>query len=158
MINQSIIEGLQAVADKYGREYAIMVERIYRNETRHFQSGNFLKTFSPGMEVGKAKVFPFGWPSLADFWKKNTFYAPSGTFDQEENNSRMMASRGVRTFIKFPTVKAGMMTLAELLRIRNGNAGAWFSHDVTQQQKYADYLKGIVPRFVNNFIVDTKSN
>ncbi len=57
-----------ALKEKYGSAFAKEIEQLYRKETAHFKSGQFLKTFSPGMEVSPSKhTFPYGWSSLVDF-------------------------------------------------------------------------------------------
>jgi hypothetical protein len=145
---QDIINGLTKVQEVYGHAFARRIEQLFRNETAHFKSGNFLKTFSPGMEIGGITEFPYGWGSLKTFWEANPQYKPSGTFAQAENTSALAKKRGVRTFIKFPTVEASMMTVAHLIKIRGGNAGSWFSKNAVQQKKYNEELDKIVPRIL----------
>lgn len=57
-----------ALKSKYGSAFAKEIEQLYRKETAHFGSGQFRKTYSPGMEVSPGNhSFPYGWSSLADF-------------------------------------------------------------------------------------------
>ena len=153
MTDQDIIAALQEVAKQYGRSRAMDIERLFREETAHFKSQNFLSTLSPGMEVGRDHIGtpymiqPYGWGSLSEFWKENPEHAPSGTFNQVENSSAMGQSRGERIFIKFPSILASMLSVAFLISIRGGNIGAWNSTDPAQQNKYAGLLNQIVPRF-----------
>ena len=51
MTDIEILASLKKVAILYGKEMAIKVESLFRNETKHFKSGNFLICFSPGMEA-----------------------------------------------------------------------------------------------------------
>jgi len=134
-----ILDSLKKVAIHYGKENAIKIEALFRNETKHFTSGNFLICYSPGMEATK-DVMPYGWTSLAKFWKDKPEYAPIGIHKQVENSSRMMASRGERRFIKFPSLEAAMMTVAKRLSDKAWYTGAWASNNVDSQKKYADYL------------------
>ena len=149
MIEQDIELGLNKVKEVYGLAHAKRLEQLYRNETAHFKSGNFLKTLSPGMEVGgDKKTFPFGWGSLQQFWTVNPQYAPSGVYSQVENTSALAKSRGVRTFIKFDNCIASMMSVAHLINIRGGNFGAWFSKNAVQQLAYNKELDNIKVRIV----------
>ena len=139
MTEEIIIDALKKVAALYGKENAIKVEALFRNETKHFTSGNFLICYSPGMEATK-DVMPYGWSSLAQFWKDKPEYAPIGIHKQVENDSRMMQSRGERKFIKFPSLEAAMMTVAKRLSDKDWYTGAWASNNADSQKKYADYL------------------
>ncbi len=142
---------LKLVADKYGIEFAKTIERLFRNETAHFKSGGFQKTFSAGMEAFGA-AFPYGWSSLSDFWITNRQYAPAGIIKQRENTSAMLASRGERSFIKFPNLEASMMSVAFLIAKRGGEGGSWFSlFDKKLKEKYNTELLKIIPRIVNTF-------
>ncbi|SAK98269.1 EF hand domain-containing protein [Caballeronia catudaia] len=51
---------LRHILDKYGREIAEVVERMYRTETRHFQSMQFRRCGTGGMEVHGGPPF-YGW-------------------------------------------------------------------------------------------------
>lgn len=148
MTESTIMQALKNVATVYGNEYAIGCERLFRNETRHFKSSNFFKTFSPGMEAVKGlNNMPYGWGSLKTFWENNTRYAPIGLHRQVENTSALAQSRGERVFIAFPNVEAAMMTLCEFIRIKGQGWGRWFSKDKETQAKYETYLKTIKPRY-----------
>jgi hypothetical protein len=143
-----IISALQKVKDKYGIELATTVEQIFRNETKHFKSGGFASTFSAGMESFSDKQ-PYGWSVVKKFWENNPSYAPIGIVEQKENNSAMLDSRGVRKFIKFPTIEASIMTVAYIINSRGGDGGSWFSiKDMPTRTRYNSYLKTIKARFV----------
>ena len=147
--DEEITSALKEVSTIYGIEQAKVVEQVFRNETRHFASGNFQKTLSPGMEAFGVNI-PYGWVSAGTYWLLHPENKPSGTYDEVENNSGMSNSRGVRHFIKFDSLKASMMTVAFILHSRGGDGGSWFStSDADQRQKYNDYLSHIIPRFCN---------
>jgi hypothetical protein len=149
MLEHEIELGLNKVKEVYGINHAKRLEQLFRNETAHFKSGNFLATLSPGMEVGgDKKEFPYGWTSLLQFWTVNPQYAPSGVYSQVENTSALAKSRGVRTFIKFENCIASMMSVAHLVNIRGGNFGSWFSKNAVQQLKYNQELDNIKVRIV----------
>jgi hypothetical protein len=154
--DEEIKTALAKVMALHGVEMAKTVERIFRNETAHFKSGGFSATLSPGMEA-TAGIFPYGWASLAEFWKVNANYSPSGTFEQVENSSKMLNSRGKRVFIKFRTVESSMMSVAHLIMLRGGDGARWFSNANTSdgeayRAKYKGVLDSIVPRIVNGLV------
>lgn len=134
---------------KQGQDIAELIERVIRRETAHFTSGQYKRTGSPGMETGyingdtdkPKKQFPYGW-ALRDFWTKNPKYAPSGTYTMPENKTGIK-----KTFIVFPSVEAATFTLAEHLRKKNWNAGAWYSTKPSLQADYNRELNRIIPRF-----------
>lgn len=144
-----IISALKVVAEKFGIEQAKEVERVFRNETKHFKSGGFEKTLSPGMEAF-GETSPWGWKVAIGYWLVNTKYAPTEIIPLVENSSGMMESRGERKFLKFASLEASMMTVAYILHSRGGDGGSWFSvTDAAQRLKYNDYLKQIIPHFTN---------
>ncbi len=148
MSDQDIIIALQSVSTKYGKPFAARLEQLFRNETRHFTSGNFIRTLSPGMEA-TAAVLPFGWNSLAQFWKENPQYAPTSLFSQVDNNSALSGSTGMQHFLVFPNILASMMSVAKKIEINGGDAGTWFDNVKADQQHYDAVLDTIIPRFVN---------
>ncbi len=143
-----ILKGLQKVKEVYGLSHAKRLEQLFRNETAHFKSGNFLKTLSPGMEVGSKTIYPYGWSSLIEFWEINPQYKPIGTYSQTENSSKLAQKRGVRTFICFGSIEASMMSVAHLIKLRGGRFGAWFSKNAVQQLNYEHELDKIKVRLI----------
>jgi len=153
-MEKEIIAALTKIKDLYGKPAAIKVESLFRNETRHFKSGNYAATFSPGMEAvkkpdGSVLPYPYGWTSLRAFWDNHPNYKPVGLHHQVENDSAMMKSRGERAFIVFPSIEAGFMTVAERLRNKGWDTGAWASNDKAAQDKYRNYLLGIKTPYAN---------
>lgn len=147
-----ISNALKVVSSKYGMPLAKRIEQLFRNETRHFKSGNFLITLSPGMQA-TTSTLPYGWSSLSAFWKSNPKYAPIGLHIQKENDSAMAKSIGNQTFMTFPSIEGSMMSVAELIHLRGDNAGSWFSKtDAALQKKYNDELDKIIPRFCNKLV------
>lgn len=148
-MKDEIIDALKKIATIYGIDNAKKIESLFRNETKHFKSGNFLICYSPGMEATTEQM-PYGWTSLGEFWKTNPQYAPIGIHKQIENDSAMMKSRGERKFIKFKNIESAMMTVAKRLSDKNWYTGAWASNNPDSQKKYADYLLKIKTPFTNN--------
>ena len=102
----------------------VWLEAIYRLETNHFKSTQFLKTFSAGMEK-------FGEPPYYG-WNAKHFgnITPIGTVDMRENNTGVK-----KTFIVFKNFPDAMIVLANFLK-HHGRAGRWFSTDEKKQREY----------------------
>lgn len=148
MVNkQDITDALKVIKTEYGKDIATKVERIFRNETAHFMSGQFLNTYSAGMEKHSA-AYPWGWTSMKPIWDKYPQIKPNGFYTMKENNSALAKSIGQKTFVKFPSLLASMISLAEYLKIYR--AGRWFSTDPIQQQAYENILATINPSIVNS--------
>ena len=150
MNETEIKAALLKVCETYGKLFAARLEQLYRNETRHFTSGNFLKTLSPGMQA-TSKSLPYGWKSLEQFWIANPHFAPTGIFEQVENTSKLATSIGKQKFMVFPSVYASMMSLSKLFSLRNNNFGTWFSTDPIKIEAYNKELDAIIPRIVRTF-------
>jgi len=149
MKEEDLLNAFKLIVDKFGWQFASIIEQVFRNETNHFKSSNFLKTFSAGMEAF-SDVEPYGWSSAKQYWRDNKAYAPVGIYKQVENSSAILDSRGVRRFIQFASLEASLMTVAHIINIRGGNGGSWFSvTDKAAQAKYNAALNQIIPRFVN---------
>lgn len=126
----------------YNADESAVVEKIMRLETNHFKSENFKKTGSGGMEIATGKTsFPYGWSTPLELWKNDDF-KPVGTLSMKENGTGK-----VKTFIVFPSVRAAVFTIAEIMKKRNWNAGSWFSNNPTEQAKYNQSINGIKARF-----------
>lgn len=155
-MEKEIIAAITKVNEAYGKPAAIKVEALFRNETRHFKSGNYAATFSPGMEAvkkpdGSALPYPYGWTSLREFWDQNPQYKPTGIHLQVENDSGQAKSRGERAFIKFPSVEAAFMTVAKRLQMKGWDTGAWFAdaNHPDKQASYRDYITKIKTPYAN---------
>lgn len=119
-----------------------VVEKIMRLETAHFTSGNYKLTGSGGMEIATGKnLFPYGWTTPAKLWASSVF-RPTGTKTMKENGTGKL-----KTFLVFPTVKAAVFTIAEVMKNRNFNAGSWFSNNQAEQEKYNKSINAIKARF-----------
>ncbi len=114
------------------------------------------KTLGAGMEAF-LPGFPYGWTSLKDFWLKNPQYAPTGTTGLKENSSAISKSRGVRSFLVFPSVEAGAMAVATVINLRGGDGGQWFSNQESlagdkARKAYNDVLTSINSQFINKYL------
>lgn len=127
----------QKAAAAFGQTIAGQTEQIYRKETRNFDSGQFAKTYTPGMEQAPGKDdFPYGWGSLNDFlaaypkYKGNFFLAT-----MTENNTGK-----IKKFVAFPTLEGAVMFVAYTVK-RRGNPGYWRAWDEQIAAAYAESLK-----------------
>ena len=138
---------LKKVVAKYGLDIASNVEKIFRLETANFTSGQFKGTFSPGMEKA-TNTYPFGWTSLGNsVWKENPQYAPHDFLPFTEN-----ATGKTKYFIKFPSLEASVMTIAQFLKNVNNNPGRWYSMEPDLQEEYAAKLSNIKPSLLNEIV------
>ncbi len=149
MVNENDIKSaLKKVSNKYGADFAKQVERLFRKETYHFKSGQFLKTLSPGMEISgsaASKVFPFGW-SLNEFLQgynpmlKSKFY----THTMNENGTGKS-----KTFVGFPDLETSMMFVAWMIKNkRGGRFGYWYSKNESSAIAYESALTQIIARYI----------
>lgn len=135
----------------HGIPFTEGIEQIGANETAHFTSEAFKETFGFGMEAF-ADTFPYGWSSLAEYWtKEHPEYAPTGIVAMGENSSALQSSRGVRRFIKFPSVEASWMSVAKEIEIK-GRFGAWFNNKESDEDTYEVVLNSIVPRLTRAIV------
>jgi hypothetical protein len=139
----------------YSLNAAKMCECLHRNETAHFQSDQWLKCSSPGMEMIKGSLPPnYGWNYLANFWLANPQYKPIGIWSAVDNDSALSASTGKQGFIIFPSIEASIMSVCHHIQCDDGgNWGGWFSTIGIEQAKYTQVLMTIIPRICNTFTV-----
>lgn len=142
LTEEKIKKAFEEASDKYGADIARTAERIYRKETAHFTSIQFLKGFSPGMEA-HGDSFPWGWTSMADFWRKNNKYMPVGMYSMAENDGLHDQGGKVKRFLKFPSVKAAVFSLCVFLEKYNNNGGRWYSTNYLRQRDYNNSLLNI---------------
>lgn len=132
---------------KYSPDIVKNAERIFRLETSHFSSLQFLKTWSPGMEKFGAS-YPYGWITLDKvFWSKNPIHKPIGTFTMPENKTGI-----TKTFLKFLTLTDSVLTVCAFLEYNGNNPAAWYSKNLESQLRYQKTLDGIVPRVTNEIL------
>lgn len=137
---------LNDVATKYGINTAKVVEKMYRIETNHFKSKQFLNTYSAGMEKHREK-FPYGWFSMAKLWTENETLAPNGFYEIREGKGLMNDKPKIKTFLKFPSVRAAMFALAEYLQTHR--PGVWYAGtDKERATAYENTLNEIKNRYV----------
>lgn len=126
------------ITKTYGKPIAQNVERIYRWETGHFKSGQYLASGSAGMTTNKTS-YPWGWSSLRPLWDKKPELKPVGTV-------KFIVEGKEYTYLAFPGA-AGFIALAEILKLRDNNPGRWNSNEQSAIDRYNQALTGIRLRY-----------
>lgn len=150
---------LRAIYDKYGKDMATIIERMYRDETAHFKSKQYIKCGTGGMEAFGQPPY-YGWDST--FFSQNPEFTPIGLWAAFENKG--MSGQGgnkqitdkKKSFIVFPSVLGGMEYKVFYINKHNGNWARWHSTDTTIQATYKKHLENIKTRFVNEFEASKK--
>jgi len=120
-----------AVKSKYGVDMAKIIERMFRWETGHFKSGQYKKTGSAGMEVGK-------WSYI------NKSEIEPYTVKMEDSDK----SDGIDEFIVWKHPKFAAFYLADYILRHKGNWARWNTTNEQKQQVYRDKVNTIKPKFV----------
>ena len=148
--------GLRKVFDEYGFEMSKIVEKMYRYETKHFNSGQYILTGAAGMEAVKGAKAPYyGWSK--EFFTKHPEYTPIGTTDLHDGigaskKGGNAQKKGLTPYIIFPSVEAGMMHLAYKIKNQyNGDYARWHSSIASNKQVYRNELKGVRWSMTNEF-------
>lgn len=148
--NAIVTDALRRIYNQYGREKTSRLEQLYRKETRNFTSGQFVGTFSPGMEPSPQTntTFPFGWSSLQSFattkgYTPNQFYLSAPYVE---------GGTGIRKkFIGFPDLYSAMLFVMYIIEKRGWNFGKWRAFDETISNNYNASLNNYVPSITNTF-------
>ena len=133
------VQALYDVKEQYGVDFARNIERLYRLETSHFQSGGYQRSNTAGI-VAQSNTFPFGWSSLAKFLKANGL-SQKDVFLVPENNGH--------TYVGFHSTYWGLMFTAWFLAtVRGGNVYAWYGMTSERQNHYKALLDPIKTKIV----------
>lgn len=142
---------IKVIYEKYGKEMAIIIERMYRDETAHFESGQYANCGTGGMEAFGGPPY-YGWDGA--IFEANPEYAPVGTWSAFENKG--MSGQGgnqqvtdkKKVFIVLPSVLAGMEYKAAYINKYDGNWARWHSKEIGAQNAYKTHIQAIRARFV----------
>lgn len=121
---------IKYIAQKYGVEMARIVEKILRAETKHFTSGQYIRTGSAGMEVGK--------------WKNLPKDKIAGTIQMNDADT----SDGIDTFYVWNSVTDFADYLAQYIQRHKGNYARWNSTNEKQQIAYRQLIDSVRARFI----------
>ncbi len=139
-------KNIKEIKKIYGYDIANQVEQIYRLETAHMTSEQFLKTYSAGM-MSFGNSYPFGWFTIHNiFWKEYPQFKPIGTKIFIEHKGLLGEGGGEKYFLEFPTLKAAMFTLAGFLNYYK-NPAKWYSNNPDRQYSYLIALSKINTKF-----------
>ena len=133
----------EEVKKAFGSKIAKETEQLFRKETRNFDSGQFRKTFTPGMEAVKGTTsFPWGWSSLYKFLELypqygGKFYTVTLTENRTGRKKR---------FIGFPSLEGAVMFTAYTINKRP-HAGHWRSRDTAIADRYYASMKKFPTKF-----------
>jgi len=146
----NIKKALKKIYDQYGKAKTTKLESLFRNETAHFNSGQFLGTLSPGMEVSPQTniMFPFGWNSLKSFADQNNI--PYTKFFASQNFTE--GGTGLqKKFVGFPDLYTSMKFVMYVIEKRNWNFGKWRSFNEQIAADYNTYIDRIRTPYTNSF-------
>lgn len=147
-------KALKIIHDKYGKDIATIVEKMYRMETSHFTSQQYQYCGTGGMEAFGDPPY-YGWDSTT--YKNHPEHTPIGTWSAYEGpglsaqGGNAQIKNKPKTFVKLPTVLAGMEYKAEYIQRHDGNYARWYNTDPDAQEKYRESLKGVRARIVEKF-------
>jgi hypothetical protein len=132
----------QELKNNYGPEFAKRIEQLFRYETRHFESGQFLEGNSPGMVATKSE-YPFGWPSLDEF---NRIYSIDG---RRYAIGRVFIVKGQNfRYVKFPDFETSLKFVVWFIRNKRGGVvQKWHSLNEAKAQDYFNTLKTITTQY-----------
>jgi len=143
-------EALRVIYNKYGHDMAVVVERMYRDETGHFKSLQYRHCGTGGMEAFGNPPY-YGWDK--NFFENNPSYKPVGTWSAFENKGKSGLGGNVqvtdkkKTFIKFPSVLAAMEYKVFYINKYDGNWARWHNaSDANVQKAYREYISKIKPK------------
>ncbi|MGK3141390.1 hypothetical protein [Pantoea sp. C2G6] len=147
-------EALRKIYDKYGKDMSVIVERMFRIETKHFTSGQYQYCGAPGMEVHGAPP-AYGWSS--DFFLQHPEYQPIGIWSKKEG--RGLSGQGgnsqvtdkPKQFVVFDSVESSMEYIVYYINKHGGNYARWYSTQDSAQKLYREECGAIKPRFTNEF-------
>ena len=131
----------KVIKDIYSPEFAKQLEKMYRFETGHFKSGQFLEGFSPGM-VGTG-VYPWGWNSL------NTYITENSLDKTRYRLGRVFTVRGRNyQYVCFPNVESSILFVSWFIwNIRGGRVGKWGTLSESGATLYEETIQGVRTKY-----------
>lgn len=128
----------QELKNNFGPEFAKKIEQVFRYETRHFTSGQFLEGNSPGMVATKTE-YPFGWPSLDEYNQANSIDGRKYGIGRE-----FIVNNKSFRYVKFPDFKTSANFVAWFIRNKRGGIPEkWHSLNAAKAAEYRNTLNQI---------------
>ena len=121
----------------YGIEFGRIFEQIYRWETAHFRSGQFIRTGTPGMELGK-------WSGLSPYLGEIVEYSIH-TDPKKGPTNFICWNHPLTTFADF--------FYNFIHTKRAGNFAAWHSLNTDKQNTYRTLISKINPLYANRTLI-----
>lgn len=117
---------------------ARLVEKMYRLETANMTSEGYRATYTPGMKCGwkngkQVLTFPYGWAKRGTV--SSDYLPPVNMVDTLEGAPSY--------WVVFRALPVAMQYVAQVLRDRGYNPGAWNSTDPAKQSTYNAKLTNI---------------
>lgn len=136
--SNDLASAFQSLKNNFGPEFSKRIEQLFRYETRHFQSKQFLEGNSPGMVATKS-TYPFGWPSLDEFNRANSIdgrkYGIGREFIVDNKSFR---------YVKFPDFETSAKFVAWFIRNKRGGIPEkWNSLNAAEAARYRNTLDQI---------------
>ncbi|CCJ71550.1 FIG00554498: hypothetical protein [Cronobacter condimenti 1330] len=142
-------DALRVIFKEHGYETAVIIERLYRDETKHFKSVQYKRCGTGGMEVSGRNPQPPGYGWDASIYNKNPEYTPLGVWWSFENKG--MSGQGgnkqvtdrKKGYIIFPSVLAAMEYKVDYIKRHDGNWAIWHSRSAAEQENYRKYISTV---------------
>lgn len=143
---QDAKEALRIIFRKYGFEMTKLIEQIFRGETAHFTSGQYVRCGTGGMEVSGKNPKPpsYGW--YEPFFLRYPEYSPLGIWWSKENEGgskhgcNQQETKRKKGYIVFPSVLASMEYKIDYINRYKGNWARWHTLDETTQINYRNLI------------------
>lgn len=124
---QDAYDAIIKLAKLKGNIRAALIERMFREETAHFTSGQYVKTGSAGMERG-------AWPNIPN----NVSYVK-----MRDNKDKRLVD-----FIVWNNVYDFVLYLSDYIDRNGGNFARWNSTNPSRQRNYASRVNQIKNRWI----------
>ncbi|WP_144893771.1 hypothetical protein [Flavobacterium tiangeerense] len=138
----------------FGVEISKAVEMIFRSETGHFTSDQYILSGTGGMESFGRPPY-YGW--YETFFTKYPKFKPLGitSLYEGEGISKKGGNAQIKNrpkeFVVMPSVLAAMLFLVDFIIRHDGNWARWHSIKKEKQEAYRKSMIGVIPRFVRSF-------
>ena len=141
-------DALIKIFQEHGKDIAVIVEKMYRAETRHFDSEQYKYCGTPGMEAHGSPPY-YGWDSQLFISPPTGIWSAYENAGLSKQGGNAQVTNSKKRFVCVDSVLVGMTYLARYIKKYHGNYARWYSTDAKAQQIYRDKLSQIRARIVN---------